>query len=140
MRGQAAVEYLMIVSIVLTMLTILTYYAQDMTEANMEDIVSSNAIIAVNKIAEASDIVDIQGDSSQITLSVYIPEKVNSIEFSNNMMIMKIGTGPNYNDILATSRANFTDDSFISPEFGTKRVKIRAVNVNGVSYVNVTQV
>ena len=140
MLGQAAVEYLMVLSIVLTILTFLTYYAQDMTETNREEIVSSNAIIAVNKIVEASDIVYVQGDSSQITLSVYIPENVNSIDFSNNMIVIKMCTDPYYNDIFATSKANFTDDSFISSDFGTKRVKIRAVNVNGVSYVNVTQV
>ena len=138
MRGQTAVEYLMMLSIVLTLLSVLTYYAATITESNREEIMSSNAIIAVNKIAEAADIVYTQGDSSQITLSVYIPEEVNSIVFSNDMIIMRMGNGP-YNDMFATSKAPFTDDSVISTDSGTKSIVIRSVEIGGVSYVNVTE-
>jgi uncharacterized protein (UPF0333 family) len=134
MRGQAAFEYLIMFSIVLTILAILTYYAQDMTEKNSGDIISSNAVIAVNKIAEAADIVYTQGAPSQITVSVYIPENVNSITFIKNMIDMKIQVGSGISDIFATSKANFTTtDSFISPDYGTKRIKVKCCEGNNVS-------
>lgn len=139
MRGQAAFEYLVMFSIVLTILLLLTYYAQDMTERNRSDIISSNAVIAVNKIAEAADIVYTQGEPSQITLSVYIPENLESIDFNNGFIIMKVRVGSGISDIFAVSKANFTTDSYISADSGTRRIKVRAVNVMGESYVNVTE-
>jgi uncharacterized protein (UPF0333 family) len=146
MKGQTAFEYLLLFSLVLAILAFLTYYAQDMTERNREEIIMSNAVIAVNKIAEAADIVYTQGKPSQITLSVYIPEKVYSIEFSNKMMIMRINVSSGSSDIFATSKApfccNVTDCtlSCISTDFGTKRIRVKAEkNVTGVTYVNITE-
>jgi len=133
MRGQAAFEYLIMFSIVLTILAILTYYAQDMTERNREEIIISNAVIAVNKIAEASNIVYTQGKPSQITLSVYIPEKVYSIEFSNRMMIMRINVSSGSSDIFAITKAPLQGS--ISTTSGTKRIRIKAEG----SYVNITE-
>jgi len=155
MRGQAAFEYLIMFSIVLTILAILTYYAQDMTEKNSGDIISSNVVIAVNKIAEAADIVYTQGAPSQITLSIYIPENINNITFNSNMIDMKVQAGSGISDVIATSKATFCCSSYcsslgcpnscvntgcISIDSGTKRIKISAAtNAAGGSYVNVTE-
>lgn len=139
MRGQTAFEYLMMFSIVLTILAILTYYAKDMTERNSEDIISSNAVIAVNKIADAADIVYTQGAPSQITLSVYVPENLQVVDFSDNIIDMKVRVGSGITDVIATSKANFTTDSFISPNSGTRRIRISTVNVGGEYRVNVTE-
>jgi hypothetical protein len=146
MFGQAAMEYLLMFSLVLSILTILTYYAQDMTVANREEIISSDVMIAVNKIAEASDIVYTQGNSSQITLSVYIPENLQSIQignltpetFPNRMIIIKVRVGSGFTDIFASSMAPLQGS--ISTDFGTKRIKVRAIKANGAYYVNITQV
>ena len=133
MKGQTAIEYLLLFSLVFMILAILTSYAQDMTERNREEIIMSNAVIAVNKIAEASDIVYTQGKPSQITLSVYIPEKVYSIEFLNRMMIMRINVSSGSSDIFAESKAPLQGS--ISTTSGTKRIRIKAEG----SYVNITE-
>lgn len=135
MHGQTAVEYLMLFSLVFAILSLLTYYAQEMTERNREEIIISNAIIAANKIAEAADIVYTQGEPSQITLSVYIPENVQAIEFSNKMIILKIKVASGINDVFATSKAPFDLTSFISTTSGTKRIKVKAEG----GYVKVTE-
>jgi hypothetical protein len=136
MLGQAAFEYIMMFSIALVILTFLTYYAQDVTDTNREEITVSNAIIAVNKITEASDIVYTQGKPSQITLSVYIPENVEYIHFNNSMIIIRLSSARGVNDIFSQTKADFTGSgSFISPESGTKRIIVRAEE----SYVKVTQ-
>lgn len=147
MRGQTAFEYLLMFSIILTILLILTYYAQDITESNEEDINSANAVIAVNKIAEAADIVYTQGNPSQITLSIYIPDNVNSVVFVGNdtpcvnsvshanVIDMKINIGSGISDIWAISKGNFTCDSFIPKNSGTKTIVIKSEG----SYVNVTE-
>jgi len=141
MKGQTAFEYLLLFSLVLIILSFLTYYAQDMTERNREEIIMSNAVIAVNKITEASDIVYTQGGGSAMTFSVYIPDKVYSIEFSNKMMIMRINISSGSSDIFATSKAPFCCNitncaqSCISTDSGTKRIKVKAEG----SYVNITQ-
>jgi uncharacterized protein (UPF0333 family) len=133
MRGQAAFEYLVMFSIVLTILAILTYYAMDMTKSNSEDIISSNTVIAVNKIAEAANIVYTQGEPSQITISVYVPDNVNSIIFLKNMIDMKVQVGSGISDIFAISKTNFTTNSLISPDSGTKRIKVKCCEGNNVS-------
>lgn len=134
MLGQVAFEYLALFSIVLVILSFLTYYAQDMTEMNREEIASSNAIIAVNKIVDAADIVFTQGSPSQITLSVYIPENVNSVKSSNNVLIMKIRSGSSISDVFAISKANLNVS--ISNSSGTKRIKVKCCE--GI-YVNITE-
>jgi uncharacterized protein (UPF0333 family) len=134
MRGQAAFEYLLLFSLILGILSFLTFYAQQMTDRNREEIMISNAAIAVNKIVEASDIVYSQGKPSQITFSIYIPEKVNSIVFSNKMIIMKIGVSSGFSDIFATSKAPL--QGHISINSGSKRIRVKAEE----NYVNITEV
>jgi hypothetical protein len=119
---------------ILAILSYLTYYAQQMTQRNGEEITISNAVIAVNKIAEASDIVFTQGKPSQITLSVYVPENVDSIVFQNNMIIMKVNVGTGISDIFAESKASMQGS--ISTSSGTKTIRVKAEN----NYVNITQV
>lgn len=133
MRGQTAFEYLMLFSLALSILAILVLYSQQITERNREDIIIANAITAVNKIAEASNIVYTQGKPSQITLSVYIPEKVSSIEFNNNVIIMKINISSGTSDIFATSKAPL--QGYISTTSGIKKIKVIAED----NYVNITE-
>jgi hypothetical protein len=133
MLGQTAFEYLLLFSLVLSMLAILLIYSQQITEGNREEIIVANAITAVNKIAEASDIVYTQGKPSQITLSVYIPEKVHSIKFDNKMVIMKMNISSGISDVFATSKAPLQGN--ISTTSGTKKIKVIAEG----SYVNITE-
>jgi uncharacterized protein (UPF0333 family) len=138
MKGQTAIEYLLLFSLMLIALSFLTYYAQDMTQRNREEIIMSNAVIAVNKIVEAADIVYTQGKPSQITLSIYIPENVHLIEFSNKMIIMRIDVSSGSTDIIAESKAilkNSTGGIYFPSTGGTKRIKVKAEG----SYVNVTE-
>jgi Flp pilus assembly protein TadG len=118
MFGQSAFEYLMMFAIVLTLLSVLVYYAQETTEGNREEIRASNAMIAVSKITEAADTVYIQGEPAQITMSVYIPESVNSICCYNKMVVMKVSIASGISDVFSTSKANLTcskiSDTFIS--------------------------
>ena len=139
MKGQTAIEYLLLFSLVFVILTLLTSYAQDITERNREEIIMSNAVIAVNKIVEAANIVYTQGKPSKITFSVYIPEKVHSIEFSGKMMIMRISVSSSSNDVFAMSKAPL--QGFISISSGTRRIKVNAEKnyVTGESYVNITE-
>jgi uncharacterized protein (UPF0333 family) len=133
MRGQTAFEYLMLFSLALTILAILVLYAQQMTERNREDIIIANAITAVNKLTEAADIVYTQGKPSQITLSIYIPEKVSSIEFNNNVITMKVNISSGVSDIFASSKAPLQGS--ISTSSGTRKIKVIAEE----NYVNITE-
>jgi len=133
MRGQTAFEYLLLFSLALTILAILVLYAQQMTERNREDITVANAITAVNKIVEASNIVYTQGKPSQITLSVYIPERVSSIEFNNNAILMKVNISSGVSDISAISKAPL--QGYISTKSGRRKIKVIAEE----DYVNITE-
>ncbi|MFH0929211.1 MAG: hypothetical protein V1818_02520 [Candidatus Aenigmatarchaeota archaeon] len=133
MRGQAAFEYLILFSIALLLLGILVWYSQQMTERNRDDMIVANAIMAVNKIVDASNIVYTQGKPSQITLSVYIPEKVSSVEFVGNTIVIKVMISSSISDIIATSKAPLQGD--ISSDSGMKKIKVIAEE----NYVNITK-
>ncbi|MBN2203228.1 MAG: hypothetical protein JW700_03530 [Candidatus Aenigmarchaeota archaeon] len=133
MRGQAAFEYLILFSIALLLLGILVWYSQEMTESNRNDMTVANAITAVNKIVDAANIVYTQGNPSQITLSVYIPERVISIDFIGNTIAMKVQIGSQTSDIIASSKAPLQGN--IPTSSGTKKIKIIAEE----NYVNITQ-
>jgi uncharacterized protein (UPF0333 family) len=133
MRGQASFEYLMLFVIALSILSVLVLYSQQITERNREDIRIANSITAVNKIVEAANIVYTQGEPSQITISVYIPELVDSIQFNNNMIIMKVNVSSTTSDIFATSKASLQGN--ISAKSGMKKIKVLAEG----NHVNITE-
>jgi len=133
MRGQAAFEYLILFSIALLLLGILVWYSQEVTELNRDEMIVANAISALNKIVEASNIVYTQGKPSQITVNVYIPERVTSIDLNGNMIIMKVATGSGTSDIIAMSKAPLQGS--IPTGSGTKKLKVIAED----NYVYITQ-
>jgi uncharacterized protein (UPF0333 family) len=135
MRGQAAFEYLMIFSIVIVLLLALVMYAGDMTTRNQEDLKVSNTISVVNEIAESANIVRTQGRPSQVTLdSIYIPDGVESINITGNMILMKVRISSGTTDVFAISKATMVGS--ISASQGIKRIRIRAEE----TYVNITEV
>jgi len=135
MKGQTAFEYILIFSVVLLMALILTTYSGEITLRNQEDIRISNIITAVNKIAEAANIVSTQGKPSQITLSIYIPEEIESISVGNinKTILMKVRLAGGVTDIFARSKSELRGS--ISTSSGTKNIKVIAEG----SYVNVTE-
>ena len=129
MRGQAAFEYLMIFSIVMVLVLIMVAYASQTTERNQEELRLSNAISAANDIVDAANIVNTQGSPSQITLtSVYIPEGIDSINITGNMIIIKVRVASGITDVFVTSKA--TLDGSISNVQGVKRIRIKAEEYN----------
>jgi hypothetical protein len=133
MRGQAAFEYLSIFSIVLLLSITLSVYSGQITVRNREDMRVSNAINAVQRIAEAANIVSTQGKPSQITLSVYIPEEIKSIQIGNKTILMKVRMTSGTSDIFASSKSNL--QGYLSNVSGTRNIKIIAEG----SYVNITE-
>ena len=133
MKGQAAFEYLTIFSIVLLLSLALSLYSGQMTVRNQEEMRVSNTINAVERIAEAANIVSTQGKPSQITLSVYIPEEIQSITIANKTVLMKVRLTSGVSDIFASSKTNLHGQ--ISNISGTRSIKIIAEG----SYVNITE-
>jgi len=135
MKGQAAFEYLMIFSIVITLVLILVTYSIQITERNKEEIRISNAIAAVNEIVDTANIVNTQGKPTSLTLtSVYIPEGVESINIIGKIILMKVRVAGGTSDILATSKADLQGS--ISNTQGIKKIRVKAED----NYVNITEV
>jgi uncharacterized protein (UPF0333 family) len=134
MRAQTAFEYLMIFSIVLAIVGILTLYAGEMTKRNEDDIRIANAMTIVNKVVEAANIVYTQGEPSQITLSLYVPEGIESIEINDRKILVKAKVSNGITDIFAFSKAPLQGSISLTP--GTKKVKVIAEE----DYVNITEV
>jgi hypothetical protein len=135
MRGQAAFEYLMIFSIVVTLITALVMYAGTITDSNQEELRMANVVTVANNIVESANIVSTQGKPSQITLdSVYMPEGIESINITGNSVWIKVRISSGVNDIFVTSKTNL--NGTISTSQGIKKIRIRAED----NYVNITEV
>jgi hypothetical protein len=133
MKSQVAFEYITMFSIVMLLSLVLIIYSGQITIRNREDIRVSNAITTVNKLAEAANIVSTQGKPSQITLSIYISEEIESIEISGNTILMKVNVAGGTSDIFAISKSEL--QGHISNVSGTRNIKVIAED----SYVNITE-
>ncbi|MCK4551001.1 MAG: hypothetical protein KAT91_03530 [Candidatus Aenigmarchaeota archaeon] len=131
--GQAAMEYLVVVSMALFLLTPVLLMGQNAIDGLRKD---SNTLIArqtLNKFAEASELVYAQGPPAAVTIKAQLPANINETLFVENMIIMRLKLYGRTGDIISSLDFNVTGN--IPNEPGTYQINIRAID-NGV---NITQ-
>ena len=105
MKLQIAMEYILIVGLVLIFLTPLWIYTQSMKSSMSLDIYASYAKNAADKIAEAANFVYYQGKGSKISIDIYIPPYVNNTVIANNTVIIRLARGKQIMDLSSISNA-----------------------------------
>ncbi len=103
MKVQVAVEYIIIVAVVIAFLVPLWSYVASVKQQTGEQLRISYAQNAVDKIADTADMVYSQGPPAKVNLRVYIPGGVGSTNISGTMVNMKVWVGMNYSDVTAFS-------------------------------------
>lgn len=124
MRAQTALEYLMVFSFSLLLISILSIQVYDFMYRGKTDIYISDAQKAVNQIAESADIVFVHGPPSKITTQIYIPQNVKEIIIQNRTIIFVLETKSGKNDVFSISKANLSGNISNSP--GIHNIKIEA--------------
>ena len=105
MKAQVALEYMIIVAIVVAfVIPVWAYLSTVQTQTGME-LSISYAKNAVKKIADAADLVYSQGPPARINILVYIPASVEYASITNGTIKLGIRTTAGVSDIFAVSRA-----------------------------------
>lgn len=99
MKGQAGVEYLIIISVALLILFPLIYNANKLLIAYEDENKISSAKNAVKKLGENADWVFSQGSPAKITIEVYIPKGIDEISIDNSTISFKVKTSSGVSDV-----------------------------------------
>jgi len=123
-KSQSAIEYLIIIGFVtfaITSVIIIAYFYLGMSRDKIRENQIENLAI---KIIDSAESVFYAGEPSQITISVYFPEGIDSIQFSGYNLIINASMSSGKMSRAFTSRVFLSGN--INPTPGTKKLKLRA--------------
>ncbi|MBU0953194.1 MAG: hypothetical protein KKA90_02095 [Nanoarchaeota archaeon] len=130
MRGQVAVEYLIIVGLVLMFLLPIWSYTTTVQQVSNEQLALAYADTTVNRIVDAVNIVAGQGPPARINVMVQIPNGVISTNLSGKTAQIRVRVGTGSTDVVAVANVNMT--GIIPLESGTYTLQIDAL-MNGAN-------
>ena len=133
MRGQVALEYMVMFGVCLIIVTVLMFYVQSNTSATDWELKAAYARHAINKIAETANMVYIQGYPSRSTIYVVFPDNVENVSIENRNVIMVIKTGNLTASISEKVLGNVT--GYISSQKGGHELVVKSEG----DYVNITE-
>ena len=131
LKGQASVEYLMIISISLLLVFPFIYYGYQYKD----DISYTKQAVVVDKtlntLKQYSDFVFNQGMGAMTTVFIKIPDNIVSVDLGSNYIAMRLNSKYGYNDFVKVFDYNLTGNLPTQP--GSYEVKIYATS-DGVRY------
>ncbi len=133
-KAQAALEYMSVIGFSLLILAGVVVFAYNYTLAARESSGVATASTAVNNIVESANLVYAQGYPAKVTIIVNVPQNVQNITFTNNVVKMRIQVKGGFTEIGASARVNLTGSIPASPGF--YKVQIQALS----GQVNVTKI
>lgn len=117
-KAQAALEYMMIVGMVMTILVPIVLYSYQYNETTTR---ASQASLAASQISSAADSLYAQGPGAKASLDVFLPSGYSAQSYaSGNILDIKVYTPSGFNDFLETTKANLTGS--LPAESGQKRI------------------
>ena|SRR3989344_7035686 len=104
-KGQAALEYLFVVGLVLMILIPLSNLA--FKRANVS-VTLSDASTAINLIAKTADEVFFLGPGNKNTIDIYFPSSISNISITNNEIIFNLNIFEENTEVFQISKANLS--------------------------------
>lgn len=123
-KAQVSMEYMIVigfVTFVVLVLLIQSFFYKRQVEKQVE---TTQAEQIVRSIIDTSEQVYYVGKPTKTTLKVYMPSGVQSIEFPNGTLLMKIRTQSGISDITYPSKVNITGT--LSPNPGIRYIKVES--------------
>lgn len=132
MRGQAALEYLVMLGLLLVVLMpVWVYVNSASTQEKLESRVSS-AKYAAQRIAEAADAVYVQGPPAKLSIYVNIPDGTKDVFFSEREITFRIASAGGYSDAFAQTLGPMQGN--VTTAAGQQKIVVQATDY----YVNIT--
>ena len=129
-KGQVSIEFVITVGFALLILIPLTVLLYEHTSKTYDDVNNNQAGLIARKIADNANSVYYLGHPSIVTLKVYMPDTIESINLSGREIIFTLENG---NEIAGLANVNLSGD--LSSGSGLKIIKIAAME----NYVNITE-
>ncbi len=105
-KGQAGVEYMALFTVVVFVLLVVSYYFYSNFQAQSR---GYQARVAVDKIADAVDVVAAQGVGSTKTVNVYFPSGlINATSRGREVLLVVPGSDGRFVDVYAVTLANLS--------------------------------
>ena len=108
MKAQAAIEYMMIISIVMVIIIPLFFLVNTYMYEGKEELKLKALEDSVESLAEASDMVYFQGYPAKMSVKLYVPEGVTLAEVNENIIRVRIKTSSGEIDVIGVTQANLT--------------------------------
>lgn len=140
MKGQAAIEYMVIVALSLAILVPTLLYVEQ-TKSNVESELKLNyAQQAVNEMRDAADLAYAQGPPAQFYVEVLVPAGVNSVSIRGNIISVYLDTSHGLSEVYAHTAGNVTGSLQSFSQFqGPRRVLVKAEQNYSGYFVNITE-
>ena len=103
MKGQTALEYLIVASFVIAAIIPVFFYS---LVYSSDSIRLSQAQDAVNSISKVADFVYSFGEGSSYTVLVTLPENIENSTVSKNVLSLKLKTSSGLSDVIAITKAS----------------------------------
>ena len=132
-KAQVAIEYLIVVTIALLILSPLIMSSQRSVSDLNREIANLKAYNALYKIKEAADIVYSQGPPSKMTIYVSFPKNTRDVFASQNTLVVELGPEDMITHVLITMDYNIVVEGTPTTG-GMQEVGIQAQQ----NYVNIT--
>lgn len=123
-KAQVSMEYMIVigfVTFVVLVLLIQSFFYKRQVENQVS---TTQAEQIVRSIIDTSEQVYYVGKPTKTTLKVYMPAGVQSIEFPNGTLLLKIKTESGVSDITYPSKVNITGS--LSPNPGIRYIKVES--------------
>ncbi|MFH0835533.1 MAG: hypothetical protein V1834_00020 [Candidatus Micrarchaeota archaeon] len=140
MKGQAAVEYLAILTVSLAILLPLWLFVTSVNSSTQDDLRVGFAKQLVSRIADASDLVLVQGPPAQFIVKIDVPSGVSAITLQNNEVNVRLERPYGVTDVFASTSGSIQGDiDAIKLVPGPHYLTVKAQrDAFGVTFVNVS--
>jgi Tfp pilus assembly protein PilX len=123
-KGQIGMEYLLIVGLVTFVVMGILFVAFTYSNLSKDNIKSNQIEGFARKIIDSAESVFYSGEPSRVTINVYLPENIESIDFIDNNLVLRYNLGSGSNTASFPSKVPISGS--ISTSSGIKKIRIQA--------------
>ncbi len=131
-RGQASIEYVLIFGFALMMLMPLIVIYSTQEESIRDDVNIVQARNIVNSVVDNAQKVYFIGSPSKTTINVRMPNNIEDIEITEEMVLLRVRTSDTTIEVFKYSDVNLTGDIESFP--GLRKIEIKAYD----GFVNIS--
>ena len=113
MRGQAAIEYLVIASMLMMFMIPIWVYIMTIQQQTTQELSLSYTRNTAKQMADAASLVHSQGSPAKINIKVYIPDGISNVSIINKTIIFHVLAGPQESEVWYTSTAELQGEDDI---------------------------